>query len=177
VHSLRADFDAIVVGGNTLRNDDPLLTSRGKKDPEPLRVVFTKTLNFPQERNLWKSNIAKTLIVYDGSSADEKHLKNLPKSVEIVKVSSDNPKLLSQLLAKRGLNKILWECGPTLATSAFKNGCIQEIITFLAPKILGGPASMTPFADFGFEDMNEVKILNKNKIQFFGDDICLRNFT
>ena len=175
VHSLRADFDAIIVGGNTLRKDNPLLTSRGKKSPEPLRVVFTKTLNLPGERNLWDCQSAKTLVVYDESSANEKYLDKLPSCVELAKVSSDNPKLLSKLLAERGLNKILWECGPNLATSAIQNGCIQETITFIAPKILGGDSSMTPLADFKYVDMDEVKILKKGKIQILDGDFCIKN--
>jgi len=174
---LRADFDAIIVGGNTVRNDNPLLTSRGKKSPEPLRVVFTKTLNFPLERNLWNCEIAKTLIVYDASSADRKYLQDFPKCVEIAKIPSDNPKLLAKLLAERGLNKVLWECGPNLATSAFKNGCIQETITFIAPKILGGLSSMSPFGDFNFEDMNKVKMLKKGKFQIIDGDLLWGNFT
>ena len=176
VHSLRADFDAIIVGGNTLRKDNPLLTTRGKKYPEPLRVVFTRTLNLPRERNLWNCEVAKTLVVYNESTANEKYLNNLPSCVEFAKVSSDNPKLLSQLLANRGLNKILWECGPNLATSAIKSGCIQETIAFIAPKILGGDSSMTPFADFNFEDMNEVKILNKGSIQMLNEDFLIKNY-
>ena len=175
VHSLRTEFDAIVVGGNTLRNDDPLLTSRGKKSSEPLRVVFTKTLNLPAERNLWNCDIAKTLIVYDSTTANEKYLDRLPSCVEIAKIPSDNPRLLAKMLAERGLNKILWECGPKLATSAFKNECIQETISFIAPKILGGVSSMTPFDDFNFEDISEVKLLNKGIFQFLDGDICIKH--
>ena len=176
VHSLRAECDAIIVGGNTLRKDNPFLTSRSKKSPEPLRVVFTKTLNLPRERNLWNCGEAKTLVVYDGSSANEKYLERLPRSVELAKIPSDNPKLLSKLLADRGLNKILWECGPNLATAAIKNGCIQETIAFIAPKILGGVNSMTPFADFNYEDMNEVKNLNKGAIKILNGDIFLKHY-
>ena len=176
VHSLRAECDAIIVGGNTLRKDNPFLTSRSKKFPEPLRVVFTKTLNLPRERNLWNCGEAKTLVVYDGSSANEKYLERLPRSVELAKIPSDNPKLLSQLLADRGLNKILWECGPNLATAAIKNGCIQETIAFIAPKILGGVNSMTPFADFNYEDMSEVKNLNTGAIKILNGDIFLKHY-
>ena len=176
VHSLRADFDAIIVGGNTLRKDNPLLTSRSKKSPEPLRVVFTRTLNLPRVRKLWDCEVAKTLVVYDESSVNKKYLDRIPKCVELAKIKSDNPKLLSNLLAERGLNKILWECGPNLATSAIKNGCIQETITFIAPKILGGVSSMTPFSDFNFENMREVKILSKGNIKIFNDDICINNY-
>ena len=176
VHSIRADFDAIIVGGNTLRRDNPLLTSRGKKKPEPLRVVFTRTLNLPRESNLWDCDLAKTLVVYVESLANEQYLDRLPGSVELEKISSDNPKLLSKLLAERGLNNILWECGPNLATSAVKNGCIQETIAFIAPKILGGVTSMTPFADFNFKDMNEIKNLNKVTLQNLNNDICIKSY-
>ena len=175
VHNLRAEFDAIIIGGNTLRNDDPLLTTREIKNPEPLRVVFTKSLKLPLNRKLWDCNVAKSLIVYDGSNADEKYLAELPKCVEIAKLDSDDPKLLSKLLAERGLNKVLWECGPNLATSALKNGCIQEIITFIAPKILGGTNAMTPLGELTFKDMNEVYKLNEGKINVLNGDIYFRN--
>ncbi len=175
VHSLRKDFDAIVIGGNTLRLDDPFLTSRGKKDPEPLRVVFTKSLNLPDKRNLWDCNKAKTLIVYDSSTANEKYLSRFPKDVEIAKVPSDNPVFLSKLLAQRGINKLLWECGPNLATSAFKNGCIQETFTFISPKIIGGINSMTPFSDFNFEEMHEVYISKGSEFRIINGDIYIKN--
>ena len=175
VHSSRADFDAIIIGGNTLRKDNPLLTTRGSKYPEPLRVVFTKSLDLPLKSNLWDCNKAKTLVIYDSSSANESYLTRIPKCVEIEKVSSDNPELVSKLLAKRGFNKVLWECGPRLATAAIKSNCIQEIITFIAPKILGGGNSMTPLGDFEFREMHETIKLSDSEVSFIGNDICINN--
>ncbi len=176
VHSYRSEFDAIIIGGNTLRKDNPLLNTRGLKAPEPIRVVFTKTLDLPEKANMWDCKTAKTIVVYDSSTANEKLLKRIPEQVEVEKLSSDNPKLISQLLAKRGCNKILWECGPKLATSALKSGCIQEIITFIAPKILGGENCMNPFGDFEFQEMDEVINLNHSQVNFVGSDICVKNF-
>ena len=175
VHKLRADFDAIIIGGNTLRKDNPLLTTRGLKKIEPLRVVFTRTLNLPKESKLWDTELAKTLVVYDASTANEGNLKIIPKNVKVEKVSSDNPKLLSKILAERGFNNVLWECGPKLATSAVKAGCIQEFITFVAPKILGGENGMSPFSDFEFKTMDEVINLNLQEIRSISRDIYLRS--
>ena len=175
VHSYRACFDAIIIGGSTLRKDDPLLTSRGIRNPEPLRVVFTKTLDLPEKCNFWDFNLARTLVVYDGSFADKKYLKRIPEGIEIEELSSDNPILLSNLLAKKGCNNVFWECGPKLATSAMKAGCIQELMTFIAPKILGGVSGMNPFSDFEFTDMDEVFDLNEPKISFIGDDIFVKS--
>jgi len=175
VHSFRAEFDAIIIGGNTLRKDNPILTTRGKIDPEPLRVVFTKSLDLPSKSNLWDCDKAKTLLIYDSSTANESYLARIPKCVEVEKVSSDNPELISRILAKRGCNKVLWECGPRLATAAIKSNCIQEIITFIAPKILGGENSMNPFGDFEFREMDEVIKLSNSKVSLFGSDICIKS--
>jgi len=175
VHSFRAEFDAIIIGGNTLRRDNPLLTTRGLKKPEPLRVVFTKSLDLPADSNLWDCDKAKTLVIYDSSTANESFLKKIPKCVEVKKVSSDNPELISKILAKRGCNKVLWECGPRLATIAIQSNCIQEIITFIAPKILGGKNSMNPFGDFEFEEMNEIIKLSDSQFSLIGNDICIKS--
>ena len=119
--------------------------------------------------------LARTLVVYDSSTADKKFLERIPEGVEIEELSSDNPILLSHLLAKKGCNNVFWECGPKLATSAMKAGCIQELMTFIAPKILGGVSSMNPFSDFGFTDMDEVFNLNKKEINFISDDIYVKS--
>jgi len=95
--------------------------------------------------------------------------------VEVEKVSSDNPDLISTMLAKRGCNKVLWECGPRLATAAIQSNCIQEIITFIAPKILGGENSMNPFGDFEFGEMHEIIKLSDTKVSLIGNDICVKS--
>ena len=151
------------------------MTTRGLKNPEPLRVVFTKSLDLPSECNLWDCNNSKTIVIYDSSTADENYLTRIPKCVEVEKVSSDNPELISKILAKRGFNKVLWECGPELATAAIKSNCIQEIITFIAPKILGGENSMNPLSDFEFREMREIIKLSDSQFSLIGNDICVQS--
>ena len=102
VHSFRAEFDAIIIGGNTLRRDNPLLTTRGSKNPEPLRVVFTKSLDLPSKSIVWDCYKAKSIVIFDSSTANENYLTRIPKCVEVEKVSSDNPEFISKILAKRG---------------------------------------------------------------------------
>ena len=174
VHKIRAEFDAIIIGGNTLRKDNPLLTTRGIKEQEPLRVIFTRTLNLPIESHLWETRLSNTIVFYDSSSADEENLRRIPNNVLVEKIPDDNPIHISKLLAKKGCNKVLWECGPKLATSAIKAGCIQEFISFIAPKILGGEDCMTAFSDFNFKSMSEVIHVNLQEINCFRDDIFLK---
>ena len=69
----------------------------------------------------------------------------------------------------------MWECGPRLATAAIKSNCIQEIITFIAPKILGGENSMNPFGDFEFKEINETIKLSDSQFSFIKNDICVKS--
>ena len=84
--------------------------------------------------------------------------------------------MISNLLAAKGCNNVFWECGPKLATSAIKAGCIQELMTFIAPKLLGGVSSMNPFADFEFKDMKEVLNLKSPEISVIGNDIYVKSY-
>ena len=95
--------------------------------------------------------------------------------MEVEKVLSDNPELISKILAKRGCNKVLWECGPKLATAAIQSNCIQELITFIAPKILGGENSMNPLSDFEFREMHEIIKLSDSQFSLIGNDICVKS--
>ncbi len=168
VHHLRAKCDAVITGGGTLRNDDPLLTSRGKRNPEPLRVVLTQSLNLPRKANLWNTSFAKTVLAYS-----EKELgngKTLPDGPESLLLSAAEPSCLLEALAQRGCNKVLWECGPSLATAAIKQECVQELVVVVGPKLLGGELAKTPLGDFSFSNMKQVFSLDLPSAQKYGND-------
>ena len=153
VHQIRSKCDAVIVGGGTVRVDDPLLTSRGKSKSEPLRVVFSRSLDLPKSAKLWDTKIAKTIIAY-GPEGDEAFFSDLPNGPEKLRLDSTDPSELLSFLSKKGCNKILWECGPLLATSAIESNCVQELVVFVAPKLLGGKSAMSPLNSFGFESIN-----------------------
>ncbi len=155
VHSLRAKCDAVIVGTKTVKKDNPLLTSRGLKTPEPTRVILTNSFNFSEKSQIFDTNIAKTIIAY-GPEIDLKKLKKFDFGPELMPMTSTEPITLSKNLAKKGFNRVLWECGPRLSTIALKQNCIQELLIVIAPKILGGNSSMTLFEDFGFNKLDEV---------------------
>ena len=72
VHQLRAGCDAVIVGGGTVRADDPLLTSRGRCDPEPMRVVMSRTLDLPPQARLWDTTMAPTLVAHGPEAPQER---------------------------------------------------------------------------------------------------------
>jgi len=62
-----------------------------------------------------------------------------------------------------------------LATAAIRSNCIQELITFIAPKILGGENSMNPLGDFEFKEMHEIIKLSHFQLSLIGNDICVKS--
>ena len=170
VHQLRARCDAVIVGGGTLRADNPLLTSRGLRDPEPLRVVLSRSLDLPSDAQLWDQSRAPTLVVH-GSTASAQQRERLDAlRVERLALDPCEPRALMEHLAQRGCNQVLWECGAELAASALRQGCVQEVAAVLAPKLLGGQPAQTPLADLQLLDVNQAEPWAQQQLQQLGSD-------
>ena len=180
VHQLRAQCDAVIVGGGTVRLDDPLLTSRGRRSPEPLRVVLSRSLDLPQSAQLWQQDVAATLVAHgseggvpsDAASGVTAALK--AQGVDLETLDRCEPELLLQALAQRGCNKVLWECGPGLAAAALRQGCVQEIAAVVAPKLLGGDPARTPLGELGFTAMDQVLPLSLAAVQSLDRDLLVQ---
>ena len=170
VHRLRSGMDAVIVGGGTVRGDDPLLTSRGRRSPEPLRVVLSRSLDLPGQAQLWDTQVAPTLVAH-GPEADPQRLPFGPKALGL---SACEPKQLMEALAERGCNQVLWECGPELAAAAIRQGCVQEIAAVVAPKLMGGMAARTPLGDLNFSAMDQVLQGQWHQSEPMGNDWLLR---
>ena len=156
VHRLRAECDAVIVGGGTVRADDPLLTSRGRRQGEPLRVVFSRSLELPSIAQLWDTAVAPTLVAH-GPEAPLEACERLDRlGLERLPLAACEPLALLQALGQRGCNQVLWECGPALAAAALRQGCVQGLAAVIAPKLLGGVAARTPLGDLGLTAMDQV---------------------
>jgi diaminohydroxyphosphoribosylaminopyrimidine deaminase/5-amino-6-(5-phosphoribosylamino)uracil reductase len=155
VHRLRAGCDAVIVGGGTVRSDDPLLTSRGRRLPEPLRVVLSRQLDLPETARLWDQAAAPTLVAHGLEAAQEARLQLDRLGVERLELPHCEPLPLLEELAARGCNRVLWECGPELAAAALRQGCVQRLAAVIAPKLLGGRAAATPLGDLKLTSLDQ----------------------
>lgn len=170
VHKLRAICDAIVVGGNTVRRDNPHLTTHGHSAHNPKRVVMSRQLDLPEEANLWAVKTAPT-IVFTSPDADLQQLRKLQdKGVEIITLTRLTPAAVTQKLYQKGCSAILWECGGTLAAPALKDGIIDKIWAFVAPKLIGGQSAPGPLGELGIQHMGEALALKHITCQSVGPD-------
>lgn len=174
VHQLRAECDAVIVGGNTVRRDNPHLTSRHAHTP--LRVVMSRRLDLPLDAYLWQTDVAPTLVV---TTAPQDHplLGHLvDRGVEVLCLPTLTPTILMRELYQRGVMTVLWECGGSLAAAAIAEGMVQKIWAFIAPKIIGGTRAPVPVADLGLEKMSEALCLEEVTWQAVGQDILVSGY-
>jgi diaminohydroxyphosphoribosylaminopyrimidine deaminase / 5-amino-6-(5-phosphoribosylamino)uracil reductase len=176
VHHLRAGCDAVIIGGNTLRRDNPHLTSHDSDAPNPLRVVMTQQLDVPAEAILWDTSVAPTLVVTQKGGNPEQLARLVDRGVQVLELETLSPKLVMQHLYDRGHLSVLWECGGTLAASAIADGAIQKVLTFIAPKIVGGIAAPSPVGDLGIRSMNAALALERVTWQQIGTDLLVQGY-
>ena len=191
VHQVRSECDAVVIGGNTVRQDNPSLTTHGVTKHNPLRVVMSRSLNLPTECNLWDTDIASTLIFTKSEEAPSSHgrvslteqnnyssLKKqlTDRGVEIIELASLTPKTVMEELYQRELSKVLWECGGILGAKAIADGTIQKVMAFVAPKIIGGESAPSPVGDLGLTQMTDALKLDRIKLQTIDADILITGY-
>lgn len=176
VHQLRAACDAVIVGGNTVRNDNPRLTSRQAEAHNPLRVVMSRTLDLPTEAYLWQTAEFPTLVLTEINANPQFQQFLRQKNVEVVELPSLTPTQAMAHLYARGFSSVLWECGGTLAARAIAEGSVQKILAFIAPKIIGGSGAPSPIGDLGLTNMNQALALERVRWQTIGSDCLVEGY-
>jgi diaminohydroxyphosphoribosylaminopyrimidine deaminase / 5-amino-6-(5-phosphoribosylamino)uracil reductase len=176
VHQLRSQCDAVIVGGNTVRQDNPHLTHHGQGSHNPLRVVMSRRLNLPTTAHLWDTAIAPTLVFTQSDADLSVQTALLQQGVEIVSVSTLTPAVVMKQLYERDVMSVLWECGGTLAAEAISDGAVQKVWAFIAPKLIGGSAAPSPIGELGLTQMTQAKSLSRVSLSTVGEDFLLQGY-
>lgn len=176
VHQLRAACDAVIVGGNTVRQDNPYLTSHQSGANNPLRVVMSRTLRLPENARLWHTDEAPTLVLTEVDANPEVKELLLKQGVEVLELTPLTPDKAMAYLYERGFCSVLWECGGMLAASAIAQGAVQKVLAFIAPKIIGGSNAPTPVGDLGFTTMTEALPLERVSWRVVGSDCLVEGY-
>lgn len=176
VHRLRTRCDAVIVGGQTVRRDNPHLTSHGQSDRNPLRVVMSRTLQLPKQAHLWQTDAAPTITFCDSQRDGDMQRYLESVGVEVVTLPSLEPLIVLECLQERGLRSVLWECGGQLAARAIAQRCVQKLYAFIAPKLIGGAEAPTAVGDLGLTKMTEALCLNDIVVDQINADILIQGY-
>ncbi|TYJ24311.1 hypothetical protein E1A91_A08G252200v1 [Gossypium mustelinum] len=176
VFELRGRSDAIIVGGNTVRRDNPRLTARHGGGHMPIRIVLSQSLDLPEEANLWDLSDVSTVVVTQRGARRSFQRYLASKGVEVVELDILNPRDVMGYFHDRGYLSILWECGGTLAASAISSGVIHKVFAFVAPKIIGGKNAPSPVGELGMVEMSQALDLIDVCFEQIGPDMLISGF-
>jgi len=137
-HRLRARYDAVAVGGQTVRVDNPRLTVRRVRGRDPIRIVLTSTADISPASNIFdRRNGARTVVATTRAVISRK--ANSFAETWPVRRAADGLDLRHFLerAGSNGVTSILVEGGERLATSFLKRKLVDKLYVFVAPMIIG----------------------------------------
>ncbi len=152
-HQLRSTVDAILVGAETIRRDDPLLTVRNIRGArQPWRVVVTRSANLPSTARVFTDRYRDRTIVFQNRSWDQ--------------ILDD--------LGQRGVTRLLVEGGADVLGQLFDQGRIDELWSFFAPLLTGG--DKPSFGGSGVTSNESAISLKETKFERLDDDLLVRGY-
>ena len=148
---LRATVDAILVGAETIRKDDPQLTVRvGRRHLQPWRVIVTRSGALPAGARVFTDEHRERTLVFQNSSWET----------------------LLDDLGQRGVTRLLVEGGGKVLGELRDLGLIDEVWSFFAPLLTGGPA--VSMGGRGGRSNEEADVLADVSYQRLGSDLLVR---
>jgi diaminohydroxyphosphoribosylaminopyrimidine deaminase/5-amino-6-(5-phosphoribosylamino)uracil reductase len=183
VHQLRHKVDAIMVGINTIRNDNPSLTTRlaGLQSSDPARIILDTHLSIsPDTRVLQQISDAPTILVAGPAAVGDKKRALEKTGAQVIQVSLKNNLIdmnaLMKQLGAMELTSLLIEGGSRVLASAFNFAVVDKVFFFYAPKILGGDDGVPICSGPGAELMNECIAVNDIAVHRFEDDVLIEGY-
>ena len=183
VHKARSAHDAIMVGTQTVIDDNPHLNVRlDGKWRQPLRVILDRTRRIPLGSRVFDTSFQKTVLftAKDGEFATKTKVEDYTFEgvcVEFVPVIDGSLSLihiLKTLVSWYGVTTLYVEGGSKLHGSLFDQHLVDAIDVYVAPKIIGGNEAPIAVAGSGVDRMNLATIANFEQPVLLGNDIRLR---
>lgn len=182
VHQGRACSDAIVTGIGTILADDPSLTARtgSVQGRTPLRIVLDPSLRIPLRANVLKGRKAPTLIVTTTAGAAAKRAALRKIGADVIELPSRRGRirwraLLSEL-GRRGVASLLIEGGAEVNASALREGAVDRVLVFLAPRMLGGRDAVGAIGGRSPARLGDALPLKRVAVMRVGPDILVEGY-
>lgn len=182
-HEIRAHCDGVMVGFRTAQIDDPELTVRHVEGKQPVRIVIDPLGEIDDDSNLVRTAHTQPTWLLASEDVDplrSGHLQDL--GVHVIHIpTAEGPRRLHlgrafKELRRRGLRRILVEGGGGLVAQMFAWNAVDQVLAFVAPKIIGGAGAPTPVGGDGRPFMAEAWQLSDVRMQQYGDDMAIAGF-
>ena len=180
-HRFRNKYSAIMVGINTVIEDNPTLNCRLQNTRNPIRIILDSSLKIDLNSNICKT--AKEIKTFIATvSNDDKKIKELESvGIEIIKTENDNGKvslndLMRILGEEKNIDSVYVEGGASLHASLLKEKLANKALVYIAPKIFGGFEAKTPIGGEGIDDTNDAVKLTEGSITKIEDDLFLEYY-
>ena len=173
VHHLRNENMGILVGVNTVIEDDPELTTRIPNGRNPIRIILDSTLRIPLESKVIIDKLAETWIFTSEHHDKEKRKILEDLGVTVIQTSGSkhvNPIEVMQILGEKQVSSVLIEGGGTINWSFLENKLIDKIVLYMAPKIIGGQLAPSFLAGTGMDKMKDAVELSELSVHQIGSD-------
>ncbi len=176
-HKIRKDYDAIMVGVNTVLRDNPRLNawSSGRQS---VKIIIDSNLSTPEDANIFSKDsrvIIITLPSRPGQETDNrKRLLEKAKIIEVKEKSGQiNLRDALKKLAQMQMTSILVEGGGTLIGSLFDERLVDKILFFISPKIIGGKDAISSVMGKGVRRIDQAIKLADVKFRRFGEELLV----
>ena len=181
VHHMRRQWMAVMVGVDTVLFDDPMLNIRLKGTwKNPLKVIADTHGRIPVDAGVLK-NDPQLAIIATTSLAEKEKMKTIGRmgaQVLICPLKNGRVDLgfVMRSLGAMDVDSVMVEGGSTLAFSLLQEGLVDKVITFIAPKILGGAAAPSPVGGEGIATMEDALNLVNLKTSKVGEDLMVEGW-
>lgn len=177
-YKLRDIYDGIMVGINTVIEDNPMLTARVDGGKNPIRIVVDSSLKIDINANVVQDKSAKTIVATTDKADKDKILKLQAQDVDVIVVDKDEKdkvdiEKLLDILGQQNICSILVEGGATLSGSFVAKKLVDKVYFFIAPKIIGGKEAKTPVAGTGILNLQEALALKDIQIEKLEEDVLI----
>jgi len=171
-HYLRAKNDAILVGANTVRIDNPMLDCRiyGLEKYSPKRIILSQSLNINLESKIIQT--ARQIPTFIATS-NQNTKKFIDLGVNIINLDNDNLGDLVKKLVTIGINNLLIEGGGNIATKFIQANLVDRLILIKSTKIIGNDG-ISAIGDLNLSQISQGIKFNMISTKTIGDDVVLR---
>lgn len=179
LHKLRSKVDGILIGKNTVLQDNPLLTVRHARGKNPIRIILDSKGNIPSKSKILQtSKQVPTIIAVSKTIAKSnlERLRKFPVDIIITGERSVNIKSLLKKLLDKKISTILVEGGGTTNWEFIRQNLFDELIITLSPFLLGGNNAISFVQGDGFSKISKSPSLRLKSIKKLKNHLVL-NYT